>query len=151
VWLYCLNTDNQENRKIMAKKMWVLSAPKATKAKLTEAEKKEIADKCQPLVEAFKRQYINPNPNKEWNYAVDIYTKWYQNYLYFCEKMKSEHPNRTQDEFEEKFVRLTYKSNDCFDFSYFRHTGQWFLVAEGLTLNDCLEMMQQNPNFQPIG
>ncbi len=130
---------------------WVQTAPKQFKAKPSEEMKKEISEKCQALVEEFKKQFINPNPDKEWNYLVDIYTKWYQGYFYFCQKSIMETPGRTAKEFEEKFVRLTYKCPDRFDFAYFRHTGKWFPVAEDLSLQDCLEMMSQNPNFQPIG
>jgi hypothetical protein len=132
------------------RKQWVYSPQKAQKTKLSESDKKAIQDYFQPLIEDFKKQYIPENPNKEFNYLVDIYSKWYQNYFYLCEKYKSEHPNRIKDELEEKFVRLTYKGKNQFDFSYFRHTGQWFLVAEGLTMEDCKDMILSNPNFQPI-
>ena len=142
---------NNKKCKIMAKKAWVYSPEKVKKEKLSDVQKKEISEKCQPLVEEFKKQYINPNPNKEFNYCVDIYTKWYQNYFYFCQKYKSESVNRIKDEFEVKFVRLTYIKQDCYQFSYLRHTEQWFLVAEDLTLQKCLEMMIENPNFLPIG
>jgi len=132
------------------KKYWVYS-PKKVKIKLTEPEKNNIQAYFQPLVEAFKKQYIPENPNKEFNYLVDIYSRWYQSYFYLCEKYKSEHPNRIQDEFEMKFVRLTCMGKNKFDFSYFRHTGQWHLVAEGLTMEECKDMILSNPVFQPIG
>jgi hypothetical protein len=133
----------------MAKKVWMFVEPKQKKVKPTELEKKEISEKCRLLVEEFK-QRIDPNPDKRRNYITDIYTKWYQNYFYFCEKYKSDYPNRILDEFEEKFVRLTYRGKDCFDFSYFRHTGQWWPVATELSLQQCLEMMMDNPSFQPL-
>jgi hypothetical protein len=122
-----------------------------TKLKFTDFEKNDIITQCQPIVELFKSQYIKENPDKRFDYLVDVYTKWYRNYLYFCEKIKSEHPNRIKDEYEVKFVRLERTGKDGYNFSYFRHTGQWFLVTIDLTLKDCLEMMQANPNFQPIG
>lgn len=99
----------------------------------------------------LKKKCIKENPDKRYNYLVDVYTKWYQRYFYFCEKFKSEFPDRIYDEFEVRFVRLENTGKDRFDFSYFRHTGQWFQVATELTLKECLEMIQQNPNFQPIG
>ncbi len=129
----------------------MLSSIKSLKIKPSESDKKNIQDYFHPLVESFKKQYISKNPNKEFNYLVDIYSKWYQNYFYLCEKFKSELPNRLDDEFEVKFVRLKYTGKNQFGFSYFRHTGQWHLVAEGLTLEECKEMILSNPVFQPIG
>ncbi|OGU92065.1 MAG: hypothetical protein A2475_02940 [Ignavibacteria bacterium RIFOXYC2_FULL_35_21] len=123
---------------------------KARKIKISDFEKQYISSQCQHLAEILKKQFIKENPDKRFNYLIDVYTKWYHNYLYFCEKFKSEHPNRILDEFEMKFVRLEYKGNDKFDFSYFRHTGQWFLVSTDLTLKECIEMIQDNPNFQPV-
>lgn len=131
--------------------MWISKESRKIKVKLADSEKNEISSQCQPLVELFKSQYVKENPDKRFNYLVDVYTKWYQNYLYFCEKFKSEHPKRIKDEYEVKFVRLERTGKDRYNFSYFRHTEQWFLVTIDLTLKDSLEMMQANPNFQPIG
>ena len=133
------------------KKYWMPSSIKSLKIKPSQSDKKNIQDYFHPLVEHFKKQYILKNPNKEFNYIVDIYSRWYQNYFYLCEKFKSEDPNRLDDEFEVKFVRLKYTGKNQFEFSYFRHTGQWHLVAEGLTLDECKDMILSNPVFQPIG
>ena len=127
----------------------MLSTTKIIVQKLSEADKQTIQEYFQPLVQSFKKKCILKNPNKEFNYVVDIYTKWYQNGFYLCEKYKSEHENRIADEFEAKIVRMKYVGKDRFNFSYFRHTGQWHLVAEALSLKDCKEMILSNPNFQP--
>jgi len=118
---------------------------------LTDYEKDSIKNLCQPLIEKFKSEYIPINPNKEFNYLVDIYIKWHRDNLYFCEKYKSESPNRIADEFEEKFVRLKIINRYKFDISYMRHTGRWFSIASGLTLNECLEMIEDTPTLHPIG
>ena len=123
---------------------------KSASTKLSESEKVEIQKYFQPLVDDFKKEYITANPDKETNYPIDIYSKWNQNYFYLCEKFKSEHPNRLVDEFEEKFLRLKHTGKNQFEFSYFRHTGQWSLVAVGLTMEECRDLILSNPNFQPI-
>lgn len=133
------------------KKMWVLSSAGKSKVKLTDWKKNEIENNCQPLIKRFKQQFIKENPNKQFNYLTDIYTKWRGNYLYFCEKFKSEQPGRIEQEFEESFVRLECLGKDYFKLSYFRHTGQWFLVASSLTLNDYLEMIESIPALHPTG
>ena len=92
------------------KKYWVFSPVKNSKTKPSEFDKISIQNYFQPLVESFKSQYIKENPNKIFNYLIDIYSKWYQNYFYLCEKFKSEHPNRLTDEFEVKFIRLKYRA-----------------------------------------
>ncbi|MCH7535585.1 MAG: hypothetical protein IH948_07555 [Bacteroidetes bacterium] len=132
------------------RKIWMSVNPGKPKASLTKWDKDKVENLCQPIVEEFKKQCVKDDPDKRFNYLVDVYTKWRGNYLYFCEKFKSESPDRIADEFESKFVRLECIGKDKFNFSYFRHTGRWSLVATDLTLNDCLEMMQGNPNFQPV-
>jgi len=131
--------------------MWMFVGHTKIKVKPTEEERNKITNLCRPIIEQFKKQYIQEKPDKRFNYLVDVYTKWNRNYFYFCEKFKSEYPERIADEFEIKFVRLEYTGKDSFNFSYFRHTWQWFLVANDLTLKDCIEMMQDNPNFHPAG
>jgi len=118
--------------------------------KLTDYEKNRIESQCQPLIEKLKAQYVSKSPDKKYNYLVDIYIKRHGDNLYFCEKYKSESPNRIAGEFEDKFVRLKIIKKDKFEISYMRHTGKWFLVACDLTLNECLEMIEDTPTFHPI-
>ncbi len=51
--------------------------------KLTDHEKVRIENLCQPLIEKFKSEYVSKDPNKEFNYLVDIFIKWHRDYLYF--------------------------------------------------------------------
>jgi hypothetical protein len=133
------------------KRYWVPSSTKSLKTQPSESEKENISNYFIPLIEDFKKQYIPKKPKKEFNYLVDIYSKWYQNYFYLCEKYRAEYPDRIKDEFEMKFVRLKYTRKDQFELSYCRHTGQWQLVFVDLTLEDCKEMILSIPTFQPIG
>ena len=133
----------------MAKKMWMYSPSKRAKNKPSETDKKQVSDFFQSLIDEFKAN-IEPPKNKDWNYITDIYTKWYRNYFYICEKWKSESENRLKDEWESNVVRLEFIKNNEFDFSYFRHTGKWHLVSIGITLEECKQMIMGNPNFQPL-
>ncbi|MDZ4757428.1 MAG: hypothetical protein SGJ10_04710 [Bacteroidota bacterium] len=102
-------------------KVWMFTGIPKSKEKLSESEKIKIQNQCQPLLEVLKKKYIQNDINKEYSQLVDIYTRWYRNYFYFCEKIKSEHPDRIMDEFEKNFVRLEYCGKDQFKFSYFWH------------------------------
>lgn len=123
---------------------------KSKKMKITEKQKKVITLFFEPLIGQFKKELQKMKPDKKFNYVIDIYTKWYQNYFYLCEKYKAVFENSLTDEFEIKIVRLEFIAENNFNFSYFRHTGQWHPVAKNITLEDCLEMINANPNFRPM-
>ena len=136
----------------MAKKKygWVFTEQK-TMGNPTPSEKQEVETFFQPLIERFKEQFIKENPPTQFDYITDIYPKWYRSYFYLCAKYKSEHPNRRQDEHEEKFARLTFIKQGVFDIAYFRHTGKWFPIGETLSLEECQEAILSDPNLHPLG
>jgi hypothetical protein len=140
------------NHKTMKKtKTWSTKNTKALQAIPSASEKKELEDFFAPLVESFKKTYIKTERNPYIEvYTIDIYTKWYRNSFYFCELSKSESPYRIKDEFESKFLKLQYVSKNQFDFYYFRHTGQWFLVAHSIPMEDCQAMILTNPVYHPL-
>ena len=86
---------------------------------------------------------------KQFNYIVDIYTKWYRNYFYFCAKYACPGPNATSPFFETKFARLEYVGSDRFHLSFMRHTEEWVELYQNLSLNGCLEAIRNEPYFQP--
>jgi len=133
----------------ISKKQWILAATKK-RTPISEATRQQINDAFVEMIDTFKKKCIKTNPDKSSSYLVDIYSSWYRNYFYLCEKYKAEFKNRTANEFERKFVRLEYIDTDCFNFSYFRHTGQWHLVAQNLSLEDCKSRIMDNPVFQPL-
>ena len=36
-----------------------------------------------------------------------------------------------------------------FNLAYMRHTGKWWEVHQGLTLDKCLKTIREDPTFQP--
>ena len=118
----------------------------------SDNEKNEISEFFKPIIENFKLKSIKKNPNKKFNYLIDIYTKWNKNYFYICEKYKSEMENRIQDEFEVKIARLKIIEKDQFELSYLRYNDQWQRIFPmPFSLKNCAEMITSNPIFQPIG
>ena len=103
------------------------------------------------MIEQFKNNYIKTDPDKSRPYTSDVFCKWYQHYFYLCEKTVYQLPGKPPMEKEDNFVRLAFLGNNKFDFSYFRYTSKWHLVAEDISKENCLEMIIGNPNFHPIG
>ncbi|TVL99766.1 MAG: hypothetical protein CV087_16645 [Candidatus Brocadia sp. WS118] len=133
------------------KKLWVYNPPKPAKPKVPEAIKIEVEKECNELVETvLKLKHIQPPPkDNQFNYLVDIYTKWYRNYFYFYAKYHSPGPYSIAPYFETGFARLEYAGNSKFNLSYMRHTNQWWEIYQGLTLQECILAVKDEPHFIP--
>jgi hypothetical protein len=121
--------------------------PKPTKPKVPEYEKAAVKYKADEFVESFlKPRFIKPPPKDyEWNYPVDIFTKWHQRYFYFCSTWRSPGPNAISEFFEVRFARLEYAGDEKFNMAYMRYTGQWWEIFQDLTLDQCIEEIRINP------
>ena len=136
----------------MAKRKWIwaYSPKKAKPPKISDKLKDEISEKAEKLVEEFKATYIQEKPtDHDFNYRVNIYTKWYQSYFYFCSTFNCPSPRAIAPSFEYPFTRLTYLGDDKFTLSYFRHTGKWQEVYEELSLEECFETIRKEQIFHP--
>ncbi len=135
----------------MTKKRWVYRPPKPSKPKVPDRAKQEVERKANELIDSvLKPQYIKPPAeDAQFNYLVDIYTKWYRNYFYFCSKYNSPGPSALASSFEDKFARLEYAGEDAFHLAYMRHTGQWFEIARGISLEQALDKIKDGGYFFP--
>jgi len=72
------------------RKTWVYDPPKPKKKifKISEEMKQYLQKQGDEIVEkVFKPKYLKPiSEEQSHNHIVDIYTKWYRNYFYFCVK-----------------------------------------------------------------
>jgi hypothetical protein len=132
-------------------KGWFFSPEKSPKPKVTENVKIDVEMKAAELVNSFlKPKYVKLTPKDEKKfYIVDIYTNWYRNYFYFYSKYGILSPNAIAPSLETKFARLEYVGNDRFNLSYMRHTGQWFEIYTGLSVDECLAAIKDDPHFLP--
>jgi len=133
------------------KMAWVYTPSKQPKPKVPESIKTEVEKKANELVEStLKPQHIkSPPPNTDFNYIVDIYTNWYRSYFYFCAKYCCPSPNAIALDFEVKFARMEYVGDNKFNLAYMRHTEQWWELYQGLSLDQCLATIKDDPNFMP--
>lgn len=133
-------------------KVWSFRPPRSPKPEVPEKVKKEVETKAKECVESFlKPKYIKSRPEDKplSIFTLDIYTKWYRNYFFFCEKYGSHGPNVIAAFSETKFARLEYAGNGLFDLSYMRHTGQWLEIYTGLSVDECLAAVKDDPHFLP--
>jgi hypothetical protein len=138
----------------MAKKQpkrWMYSPAKPDKTAVPETLKAEVESKARELIDTvLKPKHVKPPPKAQrWNYIIDIGTKWYRSYFYFVSTYACPGPNALAPTFESKFARLEYVGPDRFNLSYMRHTDEWWEVHQGLTLDQCLELIRDDGLFQP--
>ncbi len=134
-----------------AQRRWVYSPRKSSPGPVPAPLKAEVQRKAEQLVETtLKPQYIKPPPtDNDFNYIVDIYTKWYRHYFYFCAKYCSPGPHAISPYFEAKFARMEYVDGDHFNLSFMRHTGQWFEAYPNRSVDQCLSAIEDDAMFQP--
>jgi hypothetical protein len=130
-------------------RQWVWAPAKPSAA--PDAIKQEVSAKGDRLVrDHLKPTYVEPPPKKpQFNYLVDIYTRWRGRFFYFMAKYANPGPNRIAPFFEIGFSRLEYAGKDRFHLAYFRHTGKWWQVHSNIALDKALELIKEGGIFQP--
>jgi len=137
----------------MAKKQpgrgWTWAPDPRRKPVVPDNLKKEVQAKANKLVEdVLKPKYLQPPPKKpQFNYPIEISTKWHGSFFYFCSTWASPGPNRIALTFEDRFARLEYAGDRRFNLAYYRHTEQWWTIHTGLTLDECLEFIGEGGPF----
>lgn len=133
------------------KKRWVFSPGSDPKTAITEATKNEVERKANELIEtALKPKYVQPpSKNPKFNYVIGLSTKWHGRYFYFVATYACPFPDAISPTFEVNFARLEPTAADRFNLAYMRHTEKWHELFTGLTLDECLKSISDDPWFQP--
>ncbi len=132
-------------------KRWIKVPPRQPKPKVPDAVKMEVEIRANELIESvMKPKHVKAHVKEEgFNYIVDIYSKWYRSYFYFCARYRSPGPRAISPFFEVRFARMEYIGNGRFNLSYMRHTGQWWEVYAALSIDECLDRIKDDPLFWP--
>ena len=130
-------------------RQWTRAPSKTDKPKVPDELKKEVQAKADCLVEkVLKLKYIKPPPKKpQWNYPIELWTKWHGCFFYFGSTWASPGPNQIAPSFENRFARLEYIGGRRFNLAYFRHTGEWWTIHKGLSLSKCLKLIGEDGPF----
>lgn len=131
--------------------MWMPRPQRQPKPPVPGNLKEELSSKAEELVEKhLKPTHLKPPPrNPQWNYLIDIWTKWHQSYFYFCTTYASPYPHALSPTFELRFARMAYVGQDRFNLAYMRHNGQWNEIFFNLPIDACLAAIRDEPHFLP--
>jgi hypothetical protein len=129
---------------------WAYSPRSAGSQKIPDGLKAEVTERAQALIEEWKPLCVKEPPKgHRFNYIVDLYTKWHGNSLYFCATYACPGPTAISPSFESRFTRMAYAGDKRFDLAFMRYTGKWVTVEHGLTLDECLKSIREDPFYQP--
>lgn len=133
------------------RKAWMFAPEKKPKSSLPGTVKDEVDTKARELVEkVLKPRHIQPPPQgHQWNYITDITTKWIGSTCYFISIYACPGPNALSPIFEEKFARREHVGGARFTLSFMRHTGKWVELYAGLSVDECMKAIQDDPWFVP--
>lgn len=134
-----------------ARKEWGYYPPKPTKPAIPAGVKAELDLKAQAFIEQrLKPNFIQPPPeDPQFNYLIDIWTKWYRGYFYFCGTYASPGPYALSPTFDDRFARMEYVGNSQFNLAFMRYTGQWVELYQALSIDECLALIRDDPFFFP--
>ena len=124
---------------------------KRPKVALPGPLKAEADSKARNLIEnVLKPMHVQPPPKGHLlNYVTDITTKWLGSKCYFVSVYACPGPHAISPTFEAKFARMQYLGNGRFALAFLRHTGRWVELYEGLSVDECLKAIRDDPWFQP--
>ena len=120
-------------------------------AKLSLAEQQSIVAACEGFIETvLKPRFLPAIRPTEYNYPINIHGDWRAGRYRFMQRFRSGMQHNAGFEFDAPFTRIDYKGPDKFDVYWMRHTGQWWQLYWGLTLDEAFRMILEDPNLHPL-
>ena len=125
--------------------------PLKPNASFSEVEKARVTAACEHLIADFMKPRFLPEVQPtQFNYPVDILGKWRGAQYRFIQRYRSGFPDNLGEEFDAPFARLDWISRDRFDLQWHRHTGQWWRLYNGLTLDEAIKTIKADGHLQPL-
>ena len=117
----------------------------------SEAEKARVTAECERLIADFMKPRFPPEIRAtQFNYPVDILGKWRGVQYRFIQRYRSGFQDNLGEEFDAPFARLDWISRDRFDIQWHRHTGQWWRLHSGLTLDEAIAAIKADGHLHPL-
>ena len=125
--------------------------PPKPNAAFSEAGKASVTAACKHLITDFMKPRFLPEIRPtQFNYPVDILGKWRGAQYRFIQRYRSGFLDNLGEEFDAPFARLDCTSRDRFDLQWHRHTGQWWRLYSGLTLDEAVQTIKADGHLQPL-
>lgn len=136
------------SRQSTGPRRWVKSQPPTPP--IPASVKSAVTLAANELVETvLKPRYVQePPPEPQWNYIIDVGTRWYHSALYFTATYCCPGPNALVPSFEHRFARMQFAGQNRFHLAFMRHNGEWVGLYQGLSLDEGLQAIRDDPFFQ---
>lgn len=132
-------------------KTWMLpTTSKPSRSPIPERIRADLDAKAKKLVEdVLKPRYVKPPPKKpQFNYITDVWLKWLGSTLYFGTTYACPGPTAVSPSFESRFARMEHLGGGRFALSCMRHNDKWFRLYPSLTVDECLDAIENDWHFQ---
>ncbi|PYE99015.1 hypothetical protein BJ122_1465 [Rhodopseudomonas faecalis] len=117
---------------------------------LSASEKAAITIACQRFIdEVLKPRFLPTVRPTAFYYPIDIVGKWHGRRYRFIQRYRSGQPETLGEEFDAPFTRLDWIGPDRFDLQWHRHTGTWYRLHHGLTLEQALKTIEADGILHP--
>ena len=133
----------------MARGVWAPAKPDEI---LSPERKQAITAACEKHTAEFLLRRFLPEirPQTEMNYVIAIYGKWHGTTYRFIQRYHSPFADAVSPEFDAPFTRLEFVSRDCFNLSWFRHTGKWHMLHHSVTYDEAFRLLRADPLLHPV-
>ena len=120
------------------------------KPAVPESVKTRLQTEADRLVaEVLRPRYVHaPRTEPEFNNVIDVFTRWFRSYFYFCATYACPGPNALSPTFETRFARLEYADNERFHLAFMRYTGEWIVLFRDITAEAALNSVRDDPWFR---
>ena len=115
---------------------------------LTPARKAEITAACERLIAEMKARFLPVTRPPGFNYPVDIRGRWRGEGYSFLVRFRSDEPDAIEPEYDAPFAKLEH-FDDRFAVLWMRHTGRWWPLRDGLTLEEAIAYIATAPVLRP--
>ena len=134
----------------MARNPWNI-VPAKKRAAVSTSMKSEVEANAKDLIENVlkPKHVLPPKKGEQFNYISDITTKWIGSTCYFTSIYACPGPDAISPTFEETFARIECVGDGKFTLSFMQHTGKWVELLTGISVDECMKAIQNDPWFQP--